>query len=351
MKFDDLQASSINWREQIRRNEQRTRFVIIAFIALYVFVGVLVDLLMLTELTNVSTGHAIHILFNLQHFPYATVSMGVIAIISLMVTIKMYDKIMLLGTNSWEVTHQSANSIQEKQLINVVEEMKIAAGLNYLPKIYMIEADYMNAFATGYSEKSALVAITRGLLVKLDRAELTAVMAHELSHVRHLDIKLTLVVGVLSNIMLMVSDFFFYRPMYRHRTTSSGKNNGLIVAVMILRYLLPLLTLLLTLFLSRSREYMADAGCVELMRDNEPLARALLKIHDDHQANAEKYQEAYGETAHEDVRRAAYLYDPVKAGIEPVLDISSMFSTHPKLEDRLKALGFKSGKAKTKKAS
>ena len=86
---------------------------------------------------------------------------------------------------------------------------------------------------------------------------------------------------------------------------------------------------------------MADAGCVELMRDNEPLAKALIKIDDDHQVNAEEYRHAYGKTAHEDVRRAAYLYDPVKAGIEPVKCISSMFSTHPSIIDRLRAIGYK----------
>ena len=74
--------------------------------------------------------------------------------------------------------------------------MKVAAGLTYLPKVYIIEADYMNAFASGYSEKSAMLAITRGLLTKLDRDELTAVMAHEISHIRHMDIKLTLMASV-----------------------------------------------------------------------------------------------------------------------------------------------------------
>ena len=102
-----------------------------------------------------------------------------------------------------------------------------------------------------------------------------------------------------------------------------------------------MVTVLLMLYLSRTREYMADAGCVELMRDNEPMARALIKIHQDHQENKEKYQEAYGMTKHEEVRRASYVYDPVKAGIEPVKDASSAFSTHPSLKERLVALGYR----------
>lgn len=341
MQFSDLKHHKSDWRTQLKRNQKNTRIVITLFIALYVGVGFLVDMVVVTEFQAVSTSQAFSQLITFQTLPLSTLIMGVIATLALLITYKMYDKIMLLGTESWEVTSKTAKKLNEQQLLNVVEEMKIAAGLNYLPKVYIIEADYMNAFATGFSEKSALVAITRGLLEKLDRQELTAVMAHELSHVRHMDIKLTLTVGVLSNIMLLVSDLFFYRPLYMHRSTRSGKNNGLVLFVFILRYLLPLITMLLTLFLSRTREYMADAGCVELMRDNGPLARALLKIHNDHQAHAESYQEAYGETSFEDVRRAAYLYDPVKAGIKPVLEISSLLSTHPKLEDRLRALGFK----------
>ena len=78
-----------------------------------------------------------------------------------------------------------------------------------MPKVYVIDADYMNAFASGYSEKSAMVAITQGLISKLNRAELQAVMAHELSHIRHMDIKLTLMAAVLSNITLIVIDLLF----------------------------------------------------------------------------------------------------------------------------------------------
>lgn len=105
--------------------------------------------------------------------------------------------------------------LEEKKLYNVIEEMKVAAGLSFMPKVYIIEADYMNAFASGLSEKSAMVAITRGLMNKLDRAELQAVMAHELSHIRHQDIKLTMMASVLSNIMLIIVDLLFYNLIFR----------------------------------------------------------------------------------------------------------------------------------------
>ncbi|EKD69780.1 MAG: heat shock protein HtpX [uncultured bacterium] len=94
------------------------------------------------------------------------------------------------------------------------------------------------------------------------------------------------------------------------------------------------------LYLSRTRELMADAGCVELMRSNQPLASALLKINDDHQQNRDRYNAMYQQTPHENVRREAYIFDPSEAGIKSIMSVSDFFSTHPSLETRLKALGF-----------
>ena len=89
---------------------------------------------------------------------------------------------------------------------------------------------------------------------------------------------------------------------------------------------------------------MADAGSVELLRDNQPLASALLKINDDHTKNQGMYNQAYQQTPHENVRREAYIYDPAQAGINPMSSLVDAFSTHPNLKDRLAALGFKYGK-------
>ena len=195
----------------------------------------------------------------------------------------------------------------------------------------------MNAFASGYSEKSALIAITRGLLEKLDRSELQAVMAHELSHIRHLDIKLTLTASVLANIMLIVIDMLFWGMMFG-RGGNRRDSNRLFIIIYIVRLVLPLVTMLLMMYLSRSREYMADAGAVELMRDNEPLAKALMKIDNDYKTNATNYQQSYQNTPHEGVRQSAYLYDPRQAGLTSS-SLSSLFSTHPPIKDRLKAIG------------
>lgn len=337
MSLSDYESSVANWREELRRNERRTQFVIITFLLLFIGVGLIVDTLMLQHIyRQLSLSQSFFLLISFHQFPLVTCIMAFIAGISLLVTYSMYDTIMLLGTDSHEITPETAKRLEEKQLYHVVEEMKVAAGLRFMPKVYIIEADYMNAFASGYSEKSAMVAITRGLMEKLDRAEMQAVMAHELSHIRHHDIKLTLTVAVLSNILLIVVDMLFYSTLFGRN--NDREDNRFVFIIILLRYILPLLTVVLALFLSRTREYMADAGCVELMRDNTPLARALLKISQDHQQNAQRYEEEYGKTAHEEVRRASYLFDP--SDIDPVKSLSSAFSTHPSIDDRLKALGF-----------
>lgn len=345
-QLDSFTHTAADWRKQLSVNNRRTFFVIGLFFLIYIALGILVDMYVISNVFPQESIPQLFIrvvTFN-PYFPVVTGIMIGVAFVSVLITFSFHDKLMLLGTEYHEVTADNATSVAEKQLYNVIEELKIAAGLQYMPKVYIIEAEYMNAFASGYSEKSAMLAITRGLMEKLNRSELQAVMAHEISHIRHLDIKLTLMASVLANLMIMVLDFFFYSMMFANRRSSKeGKSgNALAMVIILLRYLLPLINILLLLYLSRTREYMADAGCVELTRDNQPLANALLKIQNDHEANKETYAEEYTKTPHENVRREAYIFDPTQAGIDPTSSPTDFFSTHPNIKDRLAALGFKS---------
>lgn len=339
----NIGGAAANWRHQLQINERRTEAVIAMFIVIYVCVGLLIDIYLHPELSKFSFGQEIMLFVQFKVIPIATLLMGAAAVIAVMITYALHDKIILMGTEYHEITKETAKTHAERQLYNVIEELKIAAGLRYMPKIYIIEANYMNAFASGYSEKSALVAITRGLMEKLERDELQAVMAHELTHIRHNDIKLTLMASVLSNIMLIAIDFLFYSMLFsnRRRGRNDEGDNRFFIVVILLRYILPLLTVVLLLYLSRTREYMADAGAVELTRDNAALAKALLKISQDHEDNQEKYSAEYNSASHENVRAAAYIFDPSQAGISLQQSIAGLFSTHPPLKSRLKALGFK----------
>lgn len=339
----DLQASTVDWRRSLRSNRWRTRFVIITFIAIYLAIGLLIDLYIYAGhyYPQGSLWQLFIALITFQLFPTATAVTGLIALISLYVTFTFNHKLMLLGANYREISTENSKILEERVLYNIVEELRIAAALKFMPKVYIIEADYMNAFASGYSEKSAMVAITSGLLYKLSRSELEAVMAHELSHIRHMDIKLTLMASVLANILLIAVDILFFGAVFSSRSRE-GVRNQLFIFILLLRYLMPFLTIVLMLYLSRTREYMADTGSVELIRDNEPLASALLKIQGDHVQNREEYAREYADTLHENVRCVAYIFDPASVGIKPrQSSLNDFFSTHPSIMKRLAAIGYK----------
>lgn len=345
-KSNNLNAYTIgsaDWRKTLRQNNRHTFYIIVLFFLIYLGIGILVDLYLdSSSYPQASISDLLAALFTFQIFPLATIIMFIVATISLLVSFALHDRLMLLGTEYHEVTPENVKTRAEQQLYNVIEEMRIAAGLRYMPRVYIIDADYMNAFASGYSERSAMVAITRGLMEKLNRDELQAVMAHELSHIRHLDIKVTLFATLLANMILIVLDIMFYNTMYARSGNSENRSrNSLAGLIILLRYLLPIVSTMLILYLSRTRELMADAGSVQLTRNNEPLASALLKIQGDHVQNREAYNIAYQQTPHENIRRESYIFDPTQAGITTLRSISDLFSTHPSLEKRLAALGIK----------
>lgn len=312
--------AAANFRDILAQNEQKTTLVIAIFLAIYVFVGLLVDVILVNGADLFGT---IAALITFQIFPTATIILTAVGVVSVMVTFSYYDKIMLMGSEYTLVDPRERElDDEERQLYNIVEELTIASGLGYIPRVYIIEEQFLNAFASGYSEQSAMVAVTRTLMGRLNRAELSAVIAHELSHIKHGDIKLTLVVSVLANVMLFVVNNFVY--IFGRSRNSRGSNAAKII-LLVFQFVLPLVTLVLSRFLSRSREFMADAGAVEITRDGSAMANALIKIHDDYAVNS------YADEGVE-VRRAAYISSPFA--------VQNLLSTHPTLDERLAALGF-----------
>lgn len=349
-RISDFQKSTVDWRRSLSRNQWRTALVITTFIVIYLTIGFLVDLyICVWHYPEAVVSRLFFALLTFHLFPKVMIITGLIAAVSLYVTFTFSHNLMMLGTEYREITLDTAQTLREKVLYNIVEELRISAALKFVPKIYIINANYMNAFASGYNEKSAMVAITHGLLYKLDRSELEAVIAHELSHIRHMDIKLTMTASVLANILLVVVDILFFSIIFRDRSQEGGgevaatttTRNPLFILILLSRYLMPFLTVILMLYLSRTREYMADAGSVELMRDNTPLARALIKIQDDYIQNQEDYSRQYSQTPHEAVRYAAYIFNPAISGMRLRHFLSNFFSTHPSLKKRLAAIGYR----------
>jgi len=225
---------------------------------------------------------------------------------------------------------------KDPQLHNVVEEMCLAAGIPK-PRVYLIEDSAMNAFATGRDPEHAAVAVTTGLRQKLTRDELQGVIAHELSHVRHYDIRYAMLMAVLVGTLVMLCDVFlrsvFYGGMMGGRRRSSRRREGgggagmliLLVIGLVLAIIAPILARIIHMAFSRQREYLADAGSVELTRHPEPLATALAKLGGDE----EVLEVANRATA------PLYIVHPIKKFEERS---SRIFNTHPPLKDRIARL-------------
>ena len=227
------------------------------------------------------------------------------------------------------ITH--AQPIKKKdnpELYRVVENLCITAGLP-LPKIYIINETQPNAFATGRDEKHAVVAVTRGLLEKLEKPELEGVIAHELSHIRNKDMLLQTVVVVLVGAVAILSNIFLRISFWGGARRDSRDSGGgiLLVLGILAAVLAPLAASLIKLAISRKREFLADASGALLTRYPEGLARALEKISQDQNP----MRAANSSVAH------LFISSPFK-GKQSRNWFTKLFMTHPPVEERVRAL-------------
>lgn len=239
-------------------------------------------------------------------------------------------KLMLFSVNAHEVSHQDS---QYPVLTNVVQEISIAAGITP-PKIYLIETPELNAFATGMSPKTGCVAITRGLLEKLNRDELQGVMAHEIGHIINYDIRYQTLVSIIVGLIVLISDIASRMVWYssmgaRHsRNRSNNNNNGAAIIGLILlifSIVAPIAALMLQMAVSRQREYLADATSVKLTRNPLGLISALGKL-------AEGAKPFAGASK---ANQNLFIVNPFRnvAKIK-----GSLFATHPPIEARIERL-------------
>ncbi|MBU0755770.1 MAG: M48 family metallopeptidase, partial [Planctomycetes bacterium] len=222
------------------------------------------------------------------------------------------------------------------QLFNIVEEMKIAAGLPAMPEVYIIDEAAPNAFATGRKPEKAAIAVTAGLLNRLNRDELQGVVAHETAHIMNRDILLMTFSGIFLGSIVMISEVFLRGMWYsggtsrRYRSGDSSKGGGqaqivIMIAALVFAVLAPLLARLLYLAISRKREYLADASGVRLTRYPEGLASALESL------------TAAPETLPKVSKAMApmYIVNPLKKAGEK---LSALSSTHPPIAERVAIL-------------
>lgn len=243
----------------------------------------------------------------------------------------VYALIQYFAAAKLAVAMNGAEEIEKKdnpRLYRIIENLTISTGMP-MPKVYMIDDPAPNAFATGRDPKHAIVAATTGILEIMDDRELEAVMAHEISHVRNYDIRVSMIAFGLVSAIGILSDIALRMMFFGGDRRDNNSNPVVMIVGIILIILAPIIAALIQLAISRQREYLADASGAMTTRDPEGLASALEKLL------------TYGRPMQRQNTASAHLFisNPLKQGF-----LSNLFSTHPPLEARIKRLKTNEGK-------
>ena len=304
-----------NIYEQQASNKRTTLVVMICFTLFFGFLGFGFDVLFLGP-----------------GFPVATFLALAAGSASAYWSLENGANAVLSSSKAFPIPHGDA---RYQVLENVVDEMSIASGLPR-PKVYVIPDPDPNAFATGKDPAHASIAVTEGLLKSLNREELQAVIAHEMSHVRNYDIRMMTVVAALVGAVMLLSEFGLRSARFGvggRRSGSSNRSGGggpiLLILWIVAMLLAPLISRILAMAVSRQREYLADASGAELTRNPQALASALEKI----DAAAEPTRSIKKGTAH------LCIADPLERTINSKEGFfAELFGTHPPVSKRIKLL-------------
>ena len=224
-----------------------------------------------------------------------------------------------------------ASQEEYQKLNNILDGLMVSSGLQNRPRLYVVDDPQPNAFATGRNPEHAVICVTTGLLEKMDYYELEGVVAHELSHIKNYDIRLSAVVSVMVGFMVILTDWVS-RALFWGVGDRDNDNKGnpiLMLIGLICLILAPIFGQLMQLALSRRREYLADASAVELTRNPDGFISALQKLDSD----PNELRNANNSTAH------MYIVSPFKANAKDGKKRkTSLFSTHPSIDDRIEAI-------------
>lgn len=291
--------------QQISQNKQRTVLLLVVFFLLLALIGA-------------SAG-------------YLLVDNYVIGVTLALIIGVIYAVSMIFQSTTLVMSMNSAREISESEVpdfYHIVEDMAMVAQIP-MPRVFIIEDPSLNAFATGSSPKNAAVAATTGLLQVMNREELEGVIGHEVSHIRNYDIRISTIAVALASAVTLISSIggraLWYGGGSRKRSNNNDEGLGIILLLLSLLSLVlaPLVASLVQLAISRQREYLADASSVELTRNPQGMIRALEKLK---QSQPVKYPV-------DDASAALYINEPRKKG-----SFSSLFSTHPPIEERIERL-------------
>lgn len=300
----------LNVFDEITRNKRRTILMMLSFILLLTAFGYLFD-------------------YFLESSGSITLTVLIFAVIWTLISYLFSTKFVLFVNGA-----KPADEKKHRYLINVVESLSIAAGIEK-PKVYVIETSAMNAFATGRGPKDGVVAFTTGLLEKLDRQELEGVAAHEIAHIMNQDIKVQTIAAMLAGFFVMIVDLvyrmlfysFYFSPLDDRDNRDRSSNIIILAVIFLISVVAAFFAEIIKLAISREREYLADATAALLTRNPEGLARALEKI-----ANlSPPFERANAATAH------LFIFPPEgKRKLAGFLN--KILSTHPPIEERIRRL-------------
>ncbi len=289
--------------EDIKRNKMKSWFIILLFLA---FIAVIVY----------------YICMALDLGKTSIIIAMIFAIISTWSSYYYSDKIVLSLNRARPATKE-----ENQKLVNILDSLVVSSGLSTTPKLYIVEDAQPNAFATGRNPENAVICVTTGLLDKLEYYELEGVLAHEMSHIKNYDIRLSAVVSVMVGFVVILSDWFLRITFWGGSRRSDDDDNGnpiLMFIGLIFLILAPIFGQLMQLAISRKREFLADATAVELTRNPDGLISALIKI------SGDPNQLKVANNATENM----YIVNPFRGKKSS----SSIWSTHPSTEDRIEAL-------------
>jgi len=298
-------ADRIIFYDQIARNKRNSVFLIIAIIIVFILLGYIIGMVLGPD-----------------YFTIIMIASIIISVFYVWIGYYNSDKIALAS-----VSAKLADPTKHRMLYDTVESMALASG-NPMPKVYIMPGNQINAFATGRNPQHAVVCVTEGALLKLDKKELEGVIAHEMGHVGNYDIRFMTLVAVLVGMVAILSELFL-RSLWYSGGGGDNEDAGkvkivLILAGVILAILAPLVTSLVQLAISRKREYSADATAVKFIRSPTGLISALKKIKNENEP-VKKGQVSQAVAP-------LFIGDPFKRKVQ------SLFSTHPDINKRISIL-------------
>ncbi len=290
--------------EDIRKNKIKTGFIVGLFVLLITLI----------------------VYYICMAFDLGEVSILIALTISILSAWSSYyysDKIILSLNRARPATHE-----EDQKLVNILDALMVSSGLQYKPRLYVVDDAQPNAFATGRNPQNSVICVTTGLLEKLDYYELEGVVAHELSHIKNYDIRLSAIVTVMVGLVVMLSDWVSRALFWGGGDDDDNRGNPILMLLGLIAIILaPIFGQLMKLAISRKREFIADATAVEFTRNPDGLISALQKL----EADPNELKTADNSTAH------MYIVSPFKANLKGKKR-HNIWSTHPSTEDRIEAL-------------